>query len=80
MSNDRSPSLVERIGEEFLHQCLSGSNPLLDGFTERLPVQETELHDFVKVLAVINRCKPDSHDHESPNAQLADPRFTDQDH
>lgn len=79
MSIDQTPSVMQRIGEEFVYQCLSGSSPLLDTFSQALPESEHELQDFVKVLAVINRCKPDSHDQEGPNEQLADLRVTDQD-
>lgn len=79
MSTDQIPSVMQRIGEEFVYQCLSRSSPLLDTFSRALPENENELQDFVKVLAVIKRCKPGSHHHEGPNQPMADLGGTDQD-
>lgn len=79
MSIDQTPSVMQRIGEEFVYQCLSGSSPLLDTFSRALPESENELQDFVKVLAVIKRCKPGGHNQEGPNEPMADLRVTDQD-
>ena len=77
-SNDQSPTVMQRIGEEFVYQCLSRSSPLLDTFSRALPENENELQDFVKVLVVIKRCKPGSHNHEGPNQPIADLTVTDQ--